>query len=68
MSEWISCKDRLPDINEQVLVTDVWNGIDVMTYMPDYPNEPRWEDYYSTSYEQDEIIAWMSLPEPYKGE
>ena len=59
-SSWISVKDRLPKPYEQVLRTVKsigWNGtshvyVDVGTICPVDTN----------------VLAWMSLPEPYKAE
>ena len=68
--KWISIEDKLPEKNNEVLITDgysVWGG-----FSREYSqNEEGWcwfdnseEGYFNT----DEITHWMPLPEPPKGE
>ena len=62
VQEWISVKDRLPEMEQDVLVAD--NGfIAVWTFYGDY-----WEDSHGWWQEFDEVTHWMPLPEPPKGE
>lgn len=64
MSEWISVKDRLPDVAESVIVatdaSDVW-----VAWVSCIENDP-----YPTWHSADEITGtityWMPLPEPPK--
>lgn len=65
MNEWISVKDRLPELFDQILFTD-----GIKTYYGE-----KWEGYYLTPIEyqedsysipEDKIIKWMPLPEPPK--
>ena len=55
---WIPAEERLPDDFEHVLVT-LGNGYDGVTY--DWRSNGDWYDWGKS------VIAWMPLPEPYKG-
>ena len=62
MSKWIDVKDRLPENNEDVLVTTKLETIDI-----GWHSDGVWEiDYISQA--DGDIVAWMPLPEPYKKE
>ncbi len=59
---WVPCSDRLPDEYQKVLVT---------------LNSPSGKQFIRTDqiikgtwwqYEDEYVIAWQPLPEPYKGE
>lgn len=65
--EWVSCKDRLPETNGEYLVTVKADS----KYA--FNNEPTvYTDYFQFGCQWDDcgddVIAWMPLPEPYKGE
>ena len=56
---WIPVAERLPEESNEYLVSTVWE--DVTT------------DYFRTdsgwmTFEKKEILAWMPLPQPYRGE
>ena len=58
-STWIPVTERLPEESNEYLVSTVWE--DVTT------------DYFRTdsgwmTFEKKEILAWMPLPQPYRGE
>ena len=59
---WISCSERLPNMHDEVLVTArgevsiAWLYVDEKWRSNDMP-QPMFKD----------IIAWIPLPEPYKG-
>ena len=61
--EWIPVSDRLPEINKEVIVTDIETS---NTYQSRYIGNGYWECDNGTL--KNRIIAWMPLPEPYKGE
>lgn len=60
---WIPCSERLPKEDEEVLVYLYGN----MPFIA-WTDSGRWctEDYLVD--EDDEPIAWMPLPHPYKGD
>ena len=57
--QWIPCSERLPEERQEVLVT-VNNGA-IYTDVDKWISDSFW---YHGHY----VIAWMPLPEPYKGE
>lgn len=68
--KWVSCKTKLPDNGNTVLITvrercldEEWRyDTDVATW-----NGERWETFNDWDEGQEvEIIAWMPLPKPYK--
>lgn len=60
MSEWISVKDRLPDIGIEVLVyLSSYNGGSIRT-------DQRYTNQSWMWYEDYDITHWMPLPEPPK--
>ena len=69
-NNWIPCSERLPEIDKGVLVTDgelcwvcsVFESQDIEDGLY------QWEDNYGHWHEFETWVAWMPLPEPYKGE
>ena len=60
--EWIPCSERLPDVDVEVLATVDWADVRIAWLK----KSGTWEtDEYIL--ENDEILAWMPLPDPYKG-
>lgn len=61
-NSWIPCSERLPDKD----------GIYLVTHRKFGKLEVTWNIFYGGEHASwlwnDEIIAWMPLPEPYKGE
>lgn len=69
MSDWISCKNKLPANTDDVLVTDINQNLWVGSYyVGGYYLDGYWEDSYGYVTDKDKVIAWMPLPEPYIGE
>ena len=65
-SSWIPCSERLPEVDEYVLVTNIDANISIARKIIGY--DCAWffiEGYLSTT---EEVIAWMPLPAPWKGE
>lgn len=60
---WIPVSERLPEINIDVIVTDIET---TGTYSARYLGDGIWECDNGTR--DDRIIAWMTFPEPYKTE
>lgn len=73
-SEWIPCSERLPDRNGTYLVTICsYDEIANINYMSvEYGNSDGNFLHYGTEKPRAKIgkyiVAWMPLPEPYKGE
>ena len=72
---WIPCSERLPENDNEVLIT-VWDAEDdyVEVYKGFYQGHEWWTQWcHGCSKIKDEpcgeniVIAWMSLPEPYRG-
>ena len=66
--KWIQCSDRLPDKDGSYLIQHDFGGIGCLDYADgwncrrDYLSGEIYRDYESHS-----VVAWMPLPEPYKG-
>ena len=59
---WIPCSERLPDDGKEVLMSLAW-GVDIGEY-----RDGEWHSEWINHYDDDNVIAWMPLPEPYKGD
>ena len=72
MSEWISVKDRLPEIGVEVLICDVScsNGYrDIWSLERDEVyDDIGWNDKNGDWYYLDDVTHWMPLPKPPKEE
>lgn len=64
VGEWIPCSIMLPNHPDQVLITIKWNS----SFDDDYEVTlgEYWGEEYGWGFENGEVLAWMSLPEPYK--
>lgn len=63
-NRWIPVSERLPDYNEEVLITDgKYVTIDERYFLE---NTEDGEAYTWDINGWDDVIAWMPLPEPYK--
>ena len=82
MSEWIKCTDRLPENEQEVLISlrdgaycrGGYGGATVVDAM--FSNDPlfagTWFPIFSVwgddkEYQVEDVVAWMPLPEPWKG-
>ena len=70
--KWIPCNERLPESYGKYIVTS-GNSVSVVVHMLCYgeamSDNPCWF-FYDSEYGYvtvDDVIAWMPLPEPYKG-
>ena len=60
--QWIPCSERLPEDNVDVLA----QGSDYYTAILSFRYDIKmWEDGYGYNIDQENVIAWMPLPEPY---
>ena len=59
--EWIPCSERLPKENTEVLISLEW-GIDIGEY-----RNGDWHSEWINHYDDDDVLAWMPLPKPWKG-
>ena len=75
---WISVKDRLPENDDSVLATIRYtypknNIVEVFTKVNCFYNEEDETWYFGLNgdviglTEHEEVLAWMPIPEPYKG-
>lgn len=61
-TRWISVSERLPDIDEAVLVDD---GLDIfVAWWVDDGFEARWHSLDESYNPNRPILAWMTLPKP----
>lgn len=65
---WISCEEKLPELETPVLVTTDEEIVIMVTLEKYDENEMIWNtcEKWEYSFGFDEIIAWQPLPEPYK--
>lgn len=63
--EWIPVSERLPEEKVEVLATTEWGSITIA-------ERYSANDYFiyegATNADEDDIIAWMPLPKPYKAQ
>jgi hypothetical protein len=57
---WIPVSERLPEINDDVLISLEW-GIDIGRY-----SGGEWCSEWINNYDDGNVYAWMPLPEPYE--
>lgn len=73
---WIPCSERLPDTQDEYYITwtaPVCKGkrfVSITEYcVPSTGEDPYWDlSEHISFYEDAEVLAWMPLPEPWKGE
>lgn len=65
---WIPCSERLPVARRSVVLsTKDWTGEGCYWETTEY--HVIWKGYrWNATFWDDEVIAWMPLPEPYEGE
>lgn len=75
VGDWISVKDRLPETNDEVLTTYLYEDkpgkryVESASYFDDGDGEGHWHsiwDEYSIGRVRKTTIAWMPMPKPYK--
>lgn len=66
---WIPTSESLPELNRDVLITTSQGYVAEGEYDGMYDEHDAWIQYrWSATLWDDEVIAWMPLPEPYKGD
>jgi hypothetical protein len=69
--EWIPCSETLPRARESVLIAvnhKYGDWVGEGCYWETTENHIIWKGYrWNATYWDDEIIAWMPLPQPWKG-
>lgn len=58
---WIPCSERLPEENKRVLITTAWGYVTI-----GWVKQNIWSTGLIVNL-RDFVIAWMPLPEPWKG-
>ena len=64
-TRWIPVGEKLPEEKVEVLATTGWESI---TIAERYSANDYFINEGATNADEDDIIAWMPLPEPYKAE
>lgn len=59
---WIPVSEGLPEKEGEVLVTTSWGNVCMA-----WCDNGKWRAEYINGYDDDEILAWVPLPEPFKG-
>ena len=66
-SKWIPCSERLPEEDGEYLAWIRYDGHEFMT-IEDFECSGLLAQWNFKGRNDDEVIAWMPLPEAYKGE
>lgn len=66
-TRWIPCSERLPETSDPVLVTYIFNGNRREVATANYYNEAWFPYDCEFYYELVDVLAWMPLPESFKG-
>lgn len=64
---WIPCKERMPEVHEEVIASGRMGDIHVVTYVKINDTLYGWEDEYGYWVSLDAVTAWMHLPIPFDG-
>lgn len=67
-SDWIPCSERLPENDECVMATTAWGDVTIAERVYPPINDTCWFIHDgNTNATIDDVIAWLPLPESYKG-
>lgn len=70
-NRWIPCSERLPEMYEKVLISVKEYGHDERIELAFLAQIAPWKIRFRAIphwYEIDDVLAWMPLPMPYKGD
>lgn len=59
---WIPTNERLPEDFKEVLICFKWGGMEV----GDYDSKSKCWDTLDAHVDEDDVVAWQPLPEPYR--
>lgn len=62
-SRWIPCSQKRPAHRQAVIGCDKTGY--VTRYEYDAEDPPCWVDDHEEFFQEDEVVAWMPIPEPY---
>lgn len=65
---WIPCSVKYPESDERVLVTSGGYDYYVWDCMSNRGDDYFWEDEEGLYHNKYEVVAWMPLPEPWRGD
>lgn len=70
VNQWVPCSEKLPGEYEVVLVYLQGGIFDIAVYCNEYGFRPWYSAFFEecTPEWEEPLLAWMKLPEPYKGE
>ena len=73
--QWTPASEGLPDPNKEedaclvyYLIQNEYGDMMVAAYRSNRYGETWWEQMYPYESVEDEVVAWMPLPKPWKGE
>jgi hypothetical protein len=66
MSEWVSVKDRLPEVEIGVLIYTILGDIEIALLNPPDCDGPFWYYPEDNGWDEDDVSHWMLLPAPPK--
>lgn len=68
LPKWIPCSERLPKVGDIVLGTESYGSVDTWILEESFAGKLYWTDSFEErAFDLETVIAWMPLPEPYKG-
>lgn len=65
-TKWIPVSERLPQLEDYVIVSLMWGEVDIMALDWD-DGEINWiTQEMSIRHDKEDVVAWMPLPRPYR--
>ena len=65
---WIPCSERLPEKYGAYIVTDIYGDVEIASFQEHWRHDEEIQAWWLEEYGFIEALAWMPLPEPWKGE